>query len=329
MFVAELRRRGVLIAAEAEVADPTWGVRGRVDAWVQGADGPLLVEYKTTTRDRLEAWWAAGRVPVRYYAQVLLYLAVTRRPRGLLVVEDDTGRRLDAVVVPNPAWTAWLRERVARARAAVEGVLPPREIGPACLTCDRWFHCFASGAERAQTVGATPTWRPDPPLPGEPAGWRAGFRREDSMPKATIRYAGGMAFDAEAESGHTVRMDAAPEVGGQNTGFRPTELTAISLAGCTAIDVVSILQKMRVAIRRFDVAVETARRETHPRVFTHIVLTYTLDADQCTPEQFRRAVSLSADRYCSVSAMLACTATIDRRLILNGTELEPVPTAQA
>lgn len=149
------------------------------------------------------------------------------------------------------------------------------------------------------------------------------------MPRATVRYVGGMAFDAEAESGHTVRMDAAPEVGGQNTGFRPTELTAISLAGCTAIDVVSILQKMRVTIRRFDVSVETQRRETHPRVFTHIVLTYTLDADQCTPDQFRRAVNLSADRYCSVSAMLSSTATIDRRLVLNGAELEPVANARA
>lgn len=173
-FVAELRRRGVLVAAEAEVIDPAWGVRGRVDAWVQGDGGPVLVEYKSTTRDRLDAWLAADRVPVRFYAQIVLYLAVTRRPQGLLVVEDDSGRRLSVPVGPDPRWTGWVRTRVARARAAARGPLPPPEVGPACLACDRWFHCFANESERDARVGGTPAWAPDPPLPAEPVGWQVG-----------------------------------------------------------------------------------------------------------------------------------------------------------
>jgi putative redox protein len=141
------------------------------------------------------------------------------------------------------------------------------------------------------------------------------------MPKGSIRYLDGMAFEAEAESGHRLVMDSAPETGGKNRGFRPTELTALSLAGCTAMDVVSILQKMRCHIARFEISVDARRREEHPRVFEEIDLVFDLDGD-ASPDQFKRAVSLSADRYCSVSAMLEKTATIRRVLKLYGTVLE-------
>jgi putative redox protein len=137
------------------------------------------------------------------------------------------------------------------------------------------------------------------------------------MPKGRIRYQDGMAFVAESESGHRLMMDSAAETGGSNRGFRPTELTALSLAGCTAMDVVSILQKMRCRIDRFEVSVDARRREEHPRVFEEIDLVFELDGD-CRPDQFRRAVDLSAERYCSVSAMLEKTAAIRRVLTLNG-----------
>jgi putative redox protein len=146
------------------------------------------------------------------------------------------------------------------------------------------------------------------------------------VPKGSVHYLGAMAFEAESESGHRVTMDSAPETGGANRGFRPTELTALSLAGCTAMDVISILQKMRCTVRRFDVHVNADRREQHPRVFTDITLVFELDGD-CRPDQFQRAVMLSAERYCSVSAMLEKTATIRRILKLNGETLEAVPEA--
>jgi putative redox protein len=144
------------------------------------------------------------------------------------------------------------------------------------------------------------------------------------MPEATIRYLDGMAFEAVAGSGHRLVMDSAEDVGGTNRGFRPTELTAVSLAGCTSMDIVSILRKMRCTINRFEIRVEAHRRDEHPRVFDDIELVFELDGD-CKPEQFQRAVMLSAERYCSVSAMLEKTATIRRRLILNGTALDTAP----
>lgn len=142
------------------------------------------------------------------------------------------------------------------------------------------------------------------------------------MPSAHITYVGGMAFDAESESGHHLKMDAAPEAGGENGGFRPTELTAISVAGCTGVDVISILKKMRADIHRFAVSVEADRQEEHPRVFRQIRLKFELDADGVDADQYRRAVHLSADKYCSVSAMLENTATISRELWFNGDKLD-------
>ena len=141
------------------------------------------------------------------------------------------------------------------------------------------------------------------------------------MPRGIIRYQGKMAFEAEAESGHRLMMDSAPETGGSNEGFRPTELTALSLAGCTAMDVVSILEKMRCRIDRFEISVEADRREEHPRVFNRIELVFDLDGT-CDARQFARAVSLSAERYCTVSAMLEKSAPITRVLRLNGEIVE-------
>ena len=141
------------------------------------------------------------------------------------------------------------------------------------------------------------------------------------MPSASIRLIEGMAMKATSESGHELVMDAGPDVGGREQGFRPTELTAISLAGCTGIDVLSILQKMRVTVDDFGIEVKADRRDEHPRVFNQIDLVFSLQSPDAKPEQFSRAVMLSAERYCSVSAMLEKTAAIRRVLILNGTEL--------
>lgn len=142
------------------------------------------------------------------------------------------------------------------------------------------------------------------------------------MPSASITLTDGMAMKAVSESGYELMMDSGPDVGGEGKGFRPTELTAISLAGCTGIDVLSILKKMRVTVARFAIDVKADRREEHPRVFNHIDLVFALDSPDVKPEQFSRAVMLSAERYCSVSAMLEKTAAIRRVLILNGEEME-------
>lgn len=138
------------------------------------------------------------------------------------------------------------------------------------------------------------------------------------MTTATIRYDGGMQFTGAGGSGHDVVMDAAPEVGGTNAGTRPMELTLVSLGGCTGMDVVSILKKMRVDIGAFDIAVEADRASRHPKVYTAIRMRYRLESADATPEQLLRAVRLSQEKYCSVSAMLRETARIVSEVYLNG-----------
>ena len=142
------------------------------------------------------------------------------------------------------------------------------------------------------------------------------------MAKAQMTWLSGMALEGTAESGHRVVVDSSPDVGGENRGFRPTELTLISLMGCTGIDVLSILQKMRVTVEAFDMDADADRRETHPKIFEHVTANYRLTSPDCTPTQLERAVTLSAERYCTVSAMLEPPVAIRRVIYLNGERLD-------
>jgi len=119
-----------------------------------------------------------------------------------------------------------------------------------------------------------------------------------------------MTFVAESESGHGVVIDAAPEVGGRNLGPRPMEMVLMGLGGCTAIDVVSILHKARQRVTDCRVEVSSERAETVPRVFTRIHVQYVITGHDLSEKSVARAVSLSADKYCSVSRMLAASVEI-------------------
>jgi putative redox protein len=127
--------------------------------------------------------------------------------------------------------------------------------------------------------------------------------------KAVGEWKGTMKFSGTSGSGHTLSMDAAPESGGENTGFRPKELVLTGLAGCTAMDVISILHKMRAEPESFRVEVEAEQTEEHPKVFTKIHLKYIVHGN-VPEEKLKRAVELSQEQYCGVSAMLAKTAKI-------------------
>ena len=142
------------------------------------------------------------------------------------------------------------------------------------------------------------------------------------MAKAQMTWLSGMALEGTAESGHRVVVDSSPDAGGENRGFRPTELTLISLMGCTGIDVLSILQKMRVTVEAFDMDADADRREMHPKIFEHVTVNYRLTSPDCTPAQLERAVTLSAERYCTVSAMLEPPVAIRRVMHLNGERLD-------
>ena len=125
-----------------------------------------------------------------------------------------------------------------------------------------------------------------------------------------MTWRGGMEFEGTADSGHTLTLDAAPEVGGADKGFRPMELMAISLAGCTAMDVISILRKKRQEVTGFEVKVNAERATEHPHVFTAMEVTYVVRGRNIDPAAVERAIQLSEEKYCPAQAMLRKAAPI-------------------
>ena len=120
----------------------------------------------------------------------------------------------------------------------------------------------------------------------------------------------GMAFMAETGTGHILNMDGAPEAGGRNLAPRPMELMLAGAGGCTAFDVVLILQRSRQNIIACEVSLQAERAETDPKVFTKINLHFTVKGKDLDPSKVERAINLSHDKYCSATAMLANTAEI-------------------
>ncbi|MCP8968578.1 OsmC family protein [Ectobacillus ponti] len=127
--------------------------------------------------------------------------------------------------------------------------------------------------------------------------------------KTSVSWNGHMSFSGTGPSGHEMRMDAAEEVGGQNSGPRPTELLLSAVAGCTGIDIISILQKMRLNPAAFHMEVEGKRAEDHPKRFTDIHIHYALEGD-LPEDKVVRAITLSKDKYCSVSHSLHARMTV-------------------
>ncbi len=128
--------------------------------------------------------------------------------------------------------------------------------------------------------------------------------------KARVKWIEGAAFLGESGSGHAVVLDGSPEAGGRNLGIRPMEALLIGLGACTALDVVSILNKGRQPLADCVVEVEAERAETVPKVFTRIHVHFVVTGTGLDPEKVARAIKLSAETYCSASAMLGATAEI-------------------
>ena len=128
--------------------------------------------------------------------------------------------------------------------------------------------------------------------------------------KARVKWIEGAAFLGESGSGHAVVLDGAPEAGGRNLGIRPMESLLIGLGACTAFDVVSILKKGRQPLADCVAEVEAERAETVPKVFTRIHVHFVVTGTGLDPEKVARAIQLSAETYCSASAMLGATAEI-------------------
>jgi putative redox protein len=122
---------------------------------------------------------------------------------------------------------------------------------------------------------------------------------------AKVTWSQGMSFTGTSDTGFNVPLGADTDVGGANDGFRPIELMAVSLAGCTAMDVISILRKKQQAVTGFEVQVQVRQVEPHPRVFEHAKIIYLVSGRNVDEAAVLRAIELSALKYCPAQAMLS------------------------
>jgi len=138
--------------------------------------------------------------------------------------------------------------------------------------------------------------------------------------KAQVKWLDNMSFVGESGSGHSVVMDGPPDDGGRNMGVRPMEMVLLGMGGCTAFDVVHILKKARQDISDCRIELSAERAPKVPKVFTRIHLKYFVSGKNLDEKKVSRAVSMTADKYCSVSIMLSKTVEITHETIITETE---------
>ena len=134
--------------------------------------------------------------------------------------------------------------------------------------------------------------------------------------KTRVKWIDGMAFMGESGTGHALVMDGAPENGGRNLGPRPMEMLLLGLGGCTAFDVVMILQKGRQPIEDCQVEIEAERAEDHPKVFTKVHMRYLVKGRGLSADAVHRAVELSVDKYCSATHVINKTAAMTHEVVI-------------
>ena len=126
-----------------------------------------------------------------------------------------------------------------------------------------------------------------------------------------------MSFEGGADSGFKLPLGTDLSIGGDEDGFRPMELLAIGLGGCTAMDVISILQKKRQDISGFEVHIDAERATDHPKVFTHMKIEYIVHGHQVDRAAVERAIELSTTKYCPAQAMLVKAVEIEHTYIIH------------
>ena len=126
----------------------------------------------------------------------------------------------------------------------------------------------------------------------------------------SVNWVDGLLMVGKSDTGHTITMDGPPESGGENLGVRPMEMLLLGVAGCTMIDVVTTLKKMRQDLSHFETKINAERATDHPKVFTDIHIQFILKGQDLDEKKVDKAITLSAEKYCSASIMLGETATI-------------------
>lgn len=137
---------------------------------------------------------------------------------------------------------------------------------------------------------------------------------------STVTWNEGMAFKVDVD-GFEMTIDAAPQHGGTGKGPTPKPLMLTALAGCTAMDVIAILGKMRITPSAFSVSADTELTEQHPKVFKEVVLTYRFEGEDLAIDRLKRAVELSETRYCGVNAMVSKATTVRTVVFYNGEQI--------
>jgi putative redox protein len=135
---------------------------------------------------------------------------------------------------------------------------------------------------------------------------------------ATVVWKKGLSFTATGHtSSFTVPLGTDPKSGGDNDGFRPAELVLVALAGCTAMDVISILQKKRQQVTSFEVCADGERAGTDPKRYTAFTVEYVVTGKGIDPAAVERAVELSETKYCSVMATLRFAGPVGRKITIH------------
>ncbi len=132
---------------------------------------------------------------------------------------------------------------------------------------------------------------------------------------ARTQFTEGMQFISEINNGHKITIDTTEAGGGKGSGPSPKPLLLTALGGCTGMDVVSLLNKMKVQFSEFSVETEADLRDEHPRIYTEIRMKYKIKIAAEDQEKMQKAVTLSKEKYCGVSAMLAMVCEIKSEII--------------
>jgi putative redox protein len=136
------------------------------------------------------------------------------------------------------------------------------------------------------------------------------------MSTVNVNWSGDMSFDAEV-TGFNLKLDAKEAVGGKNRGPRPKPLVLVALGGCTGMDVVSILNKMRVTFDSLDIQIDGELTDEHPKYYHKIHIKYVFKGENLQTAKLEKAVNLSMERYCGVTAMLEKVAKITTEIVVD------------
>lgn len=124
------------------------------------------------------------------------------------------------------------------------------------------------------------------------------------MVEAKVKWTGGLRFEGKSAFGHAIATDGAKAAGGNENGYKPTELVMYAVAGCTGIDIIRILEKMRQEVTAFEIEVKGFHPDEYPKPFNRIEIKYVFHGKNLDAKKIEKAISLSKDKYCMVSQSL-------------------------